>query len=310
MRRLLHLRLLLTVLVVALVAACSGGDEPSTTDDAAAPSESESTATEAATTEPPEEEAASGNVLAAAVDSSVDASSRFQLTSTVDTPQGEITTTGEGVSAADGSSRITLTVDGAGAQVPGQEGPLEIETIFVDSVIYQRIPGFGAQLGTDAEWFSIDAEAQIPGIGQLIEQAESADPTEGLQVLQQVAEVEEVGSEEVNGVATTRYAATARLGDLIEASGLDVDQMGLDSGELDVDQQIPMDVWVDDDGRVRRLVQEFELQGASVSTTLDFLEYGIDADITPPPAEDTADLAELIEQAQQGAAGEGAGADG
>lgn len=301
MHRLLRLRLLLTVLLVALVAACSGGgEETPTSDDSAAPAASatDAPAEDATADDEPAEAAGGDNVLAAAVDTSVDTSSRFRLTTTSTTPQGDINTSGEGVSTADGASQVTLTIEGAGAQVPGQEGPLEIETIFVDGVIYQRIPGFAEQLGTDAEWFSIDAEAQIPGIAELIEQAESADPTQSFDLLQQVADVEEVGTEEINGVSTTHYRAQARLGDLLEQGGIDPNTLG---ASADVDQQVPIDVWLDDEGRVRQLTQDVEVEGIATTTTIEILEYGVDAEISPPPADNTADLAELIEQAQQGA---------
>jgi hypothetical protein len=60
-----------------------------------------------------------------------------------------------------------------------------------------------------------------------------------------------------------------------------------------------MDVWVDGDGRLRRLEYEMELSdvdGArvAVGVTMELYDFGVEVDVVAPPADETTDLFELL----------------
>ena len=57
-----------------------------------------------------------------------------------------------------------------------------------------------------------------------------------------------------------------------------------------------IDVWVDSDGLVRRIVTAESSPGAAMEwqTTTEFFDFGLDAEIQPPPAAEVVDSEEWI----------------
>lgn len=84
-------------------------------------------------------------------------------------------------------------------------------------------------------------------------------------------ELEEVGTEEVAGVDTTKYTFTQPDGD-----------------DGDVTEQ-GGDVWIDDEGRVRqfqfRRVRENGAVTSVIADLVTFLEFGVEVDVEAPPAD-------------------------
>ena len=73
-------------------------------------------------------------------------------------------------------------------------------------------------------------------------------------------------------------------GDLIEQSGL---------------AEMPFDIWIDEDGHVRKVeatvsaAPEGTSEEAEASLTFELYDYGEDVDIAPPPADEVADESAL-----------------
>jgi hypothetical protein len=183
------------------------------------------------------------------------------------------------------------------------------EVIFEDFVFYMRFPVLSRLLPERKEWVRFDLEevskAQGIDLSQFT-QFGQADPSQALQYLRAVSgEVEEKGREDVRGVPTTRYEATVDLrkfpdvlpDDQREAAEKSVDTL---VQQLGGKTELPMEVWIDDDGLIRRQRFEFafEAQGQEVSFRYDseLYDFGVDVEVQPPPAEDTADLGQLIAQ--------------
>jgi hypothetical protein len=82
-------------------------------------------------------------------------------------------------------------------------------------------------------------------------------------------EIERIGEEDVRGVATVRYRLTVECG----------------SAVLDCEGSAPVDVWIADDGIVRRISLHDDVGGA----TFEFYDFGVDVDIEPPPADQVAE---------------------
>lgn len=240
----------------------------------------------------------------AAPDAAADAGSgRFEMTVAFDAPDGsfEILSTG-----AYSGEKMMVEVDFgdalAGLGAPGDEpipgGFDEPLQIVVDGAsAYLRIPMLQALTGSTG-WLSATPEELAAAGGSLGVTAGSGDPSQLLDTLRGVAgEVDEVGTEEVRGVATTRYRATVDLGRAIdeapEAQREEVRAM-LDGLGSDV-ASVPVEVWVDADGLARRFVMDFgdlaaQVMGAdgSATITVELFDYGEDVAIEiPDPSEVT-----------------------
>ena len=87
-------------------------------------------------------------------------------------------------------------------------------------------------------------------------------------------ETERLGEGDVRGVGTARYRMTVRC----EEAALECP--GAETAEVEV--------WIDDDGLVRRAV--FDDDGAHV--TAEYFDFGIPAEVAEPPADEVADLAD------------------
>lgn len=130
-----------------------------------------------------------------------------------------------------------------------------------------------------------------PGIGPT-PGGNGGDPTQALSYLKSAtSKVERVGSEQVRGTPTTRYAVTFDVAKLAaqapeEVQGY-VEEMGLAFPK-------PADVWIDEQGRLRKIHYAVTLKlpkeaGApdtpmTVETTLELYDYGVAVNVTPPPA--------------------------
>jgi hypothetical protein len=241
--------------------------------------------------------------LRAAPDAAADAgSARFEMTVAFEAPDGafEIVTSG-----AYRGDQLAMEMDLgalAGFADPGDQPIPEgfdepMEIVLDGTTAYLRIPMLQGLTGTSG-WLSATPEELDAAGGSLGIAGTSGDPSQLLDTLRGVAgEVEEVGAEEVRGVATTRYHATVDLADAIEqAPEAQREELQAMLDELGSDvATIPVDVWVDGDGLARRLVMDFgdlaaQAMGVdgSATVTLELFDYGEDVTIEiPDPSEVT-----------------------
>ena len=187
-------------------------------------------------------------------------------------------------------------------------GDLTGEVIFDGFVFYMRFPVLSQLLEGGKEWVKFDIEeigkAQGIDLSQFA-QFGQADPSQALQYLRAVSgEVEDKGTEEVRGVSTTRYEAKVDLrkfpdvlpDDQREAAEESVDTL---IEQLGGESELPMEVWIDDDGLIRRQRFNFSFDpetgpGYSFRYDMELYDFGVEVNVQPPPEEDTADLGDLI----------------
>jgi hypothetical protein len=177
-----------------------------------------------------------------------------------------------------------------------------VEAIQDGTVVYMRFPAIADRLPKGKTWVRVDAEetARSGGIELSgLEQFTAEDPRALLDFLKGASgEIEAVGSEELRGVTTTHYRAMIdlrnyeqlvppgqrkemrdMLGDLVQQAGL---------------TEMPFDVWLDDDGYVRKMETSFSASPEGVtgpveaSLVFELYDYGADVGIAPPPAADVA----------------------
>lgn len=127
-------------------------------------------------------------------------------------------------------------------------------------------------------------------------------PDQVLAMLRQAAaEVDVVGRTDIRGVSTTHLRASVDIATMLDTQGVDPAAMGLEVGAFDFD--LPIDVFVDDGNRVRRVAMTMSLElleavapdeeipsdaEFEITTTIDLFDFGADLEIAPPPAGDIA----------------------
>jgi hypothetical protein len=210
-----------------------------------------------------------------------------------------VTMNADGVTALDQvKSALTMKMSIAGHEI-------ELDMRMIDQVIYFKLP---AEMNTTGKpWVSLDLEALSKQSGvdiASLQQFRSADPTSTLAYFKGVSEdVKEVGKEDVRGEPTTKYTATF---DLAKAIG-SVDDPKAKKALQDATAklgvaQIPASVWIDDKGRMRKMVQTIDLSkvagvdpgAGALVTTFELYDFGTDLDVEAPPADQVGDGAALL----------------
>ena len=182
------------------------------------------------------------------------------------------------------------------------------EVIFDGFDFYMSFPALTQVLEGGKEWVKFDLEklskAQGVDLSQFT-QFGQADPSQALQYLRAVSgDVEDKGQEEVRGVSTTHYAAEVDLNKFPDVLPEEQRELAEDSvkalvSKLGGDGTLPMDVWIDDDGLIRRQRFEFafEPEGGtefSFRYDIELYDFGLDVAVEPPPEAETADFTSLI----------------
>jgi hypothetical protein len=97
-------------------------------------------------------------------------------------------------------------------------------------------------------------------------------------------DVEERGKTEIDGVSVTHYAGTVDLEAALEKAGEDLaDHADL----LKQSPVMPIECWIDDEGKPVRIKTGMTVDGSKVVMTVDNLELDVPVDVDPPPADET-----------------------
>ena len=172
-----------------------------------------------------------------------------------------------------------------------------IEVVHDGDVGYVRFPALDEQLPDGTSWFRVDEGDTTVGGFEFgtLEQFTTNDPREILGFLRATtSEVETVGAERVRGVETTLYRAVVDPGELRSggSSGAQAPESLVDrlTSEPEIDE-VPVDLWVDAEGLVRRFSLALSRANSSasdpreVSMVFELWDYGEPVGIdVPPPA--------------------------
>jgi hypothetical protein len=185
--------------------------------------------------------------------------------------------------------------------VAGQAMPGGMEQRIVGDTMYLRMGLLGGILGgkTGSSWMKVplSSAGSEAGLDGMLSQARQVDPREQLQLLIASNNVHKVGTEKVNGVDTTHYAAELDSNDLANESKLDAttrDQLQKAYSSAGVGK-IGVDVWVDSDDQARRFVTTAPTSAGDVRMTLDFTDYGKALDIAVPDGATDAGISGLFD---------------
>lgn len=285
--------------------ACAGGDEApsagSATTTAAgtassrAPTETEALPTTTTTEAAPTDEPADPAAIAEAAEATAAQGSARVATSVDVTGPGDLEQTFTGEGTFDFERRAgRMTIESTGGE--------EAEVVFVDSVAYYRPPA--GTLPGGKRWLRLDlqsvADASSLDVGPLV-QAAQADPSQSLLWLGALGpEVTRLGEEEVRGVPTTRYGTEVVLGLLAGQAppGQEAEWRAYVEtlrGRLGL-EAIPVAIWADADGFIRRLRHEltFAAEGTSTAATTELYDFGVQVEAEAPSPDQVAAVGDLI----------------
>jgi hypothetical protein len=265
--------------------------------------------------------------LSQAAATSADASSgrfSFSLDMTVPGTTEPFAFSGEGAFDAS-TNRAAMSIDfssfakllggmfsglgGTTADAPdfGDAAAWKIDALQDGDVVYMRFPVLSSELPAGKSWVRLDVGQALEGQGFDFSELQGMtgnDPRKMLDFLRAASDdIETVGTEELRGVRTTHYRATVTLADydkLVPAEkreefrsmlGEMIEQTGLD--------EIPVDVWLDELGLVRRFdmsvtaTQPGTAESLDATMTFELFDYGKKVDVEPPPADEVVDAADI-----------------
>jgi hypothetical protein len=214
------------------------------------------------------------------------------------------------------SRRATMIVDGSKFGAP-EIGTIQAVVDYSNGlVMYMKFPPqLSSELG-GKQWVKFDVSGLLKQSGVNIDlsaltQGQSADPTSGLGLLRGADSVVAVGTEDVRGTPTTHYRLVVNLDKAI-ADAPESQRDALSKlADVYTIHTFPADVWLDSDGRVRRLQQTIDPSSvrlppgtsaagnpftAPVTTTFEMYDFGHPVDAKIPPADQTTDLSQLLKQ--------------
>ncbi|MET9777837.1 hypothetical protein ABZ023_26885 [Streptomyces sp. NPDC006367] len=273
------------VMASVVLTGCGGDDEPKAQKTGAAPSTSGGAGAQ---------EQGTAQVRAAYDKTAAAETARMTIDMKLSAQGESITTAGKGaLDFEEGESVMTVTAEGK-----------SIEQRVVDQVLYQKVPGQKVQGGKT--WMKIDLKkaAQAQGVnGRQI-----GDPAQSAAYAKAITDkdVTEAGKEKIDGVDTTHYKVSVDVAELPNGAQL----------RRQVGPTLPMHVWLDDEGRLRRQQLDMTVKapasagakpdnGASpqqirMTMVMHYSDFGTEVDAEAPPAAQVADMTdEVMKQGQK-----------
>lgn len=229
-----------------------------------------------------------------------DATARFEATSTGPLSSAKLTGV---VDLSRGIVRMTLESSFAGFGDDGRgetgEGePYAAEVVVIGDTYYMRFPQtLGGAPGDVWVRYPIPQTSE-GGVSPLGLSATAADTVALVQRLQDAGELDDLGTAEIRGEDTRGFRLDApALTVMALSTGLSEAEVEADWLDSEVDASVidgargHIDVWIDDDGRLRRLTTTYpgfvgtndvvEIDGETTTDTV-FFDWGVAVDPTPP----------------------------
>lgn len=182
--------------------------------------------------------------------------------------------------------------------IPGF-GSLKMDELFDGNAFYIHLPeSLASRLPGGKAWMKLDLDALGKSAGvdlKQLMQSNQSNPADMLKALKGVGTSHKIGTENIGGAPTTHYRADIdpnkaadRMPDKKSADA--VKQLFQSSGV----SSVPVDVWIDRAGRVRRESMKFSTSEMSMDMTIEFTRFGVPVDVTPPPADQVMDAGALL----------------
>jgi len=175
---------------------------------------------------------------------------------------------------------------------------------------FGRDSEIGRSLGPGKRWMMYDLARMGDKAGADLESLpQFENPLEYVAFLRGVTDgAEELGEEDVRGVATTHYRATVDLKRVTDksADAMRVSEETREGLQREVDRliaetglsSIPVEVWLDADGLVRRFVMTIEVgkgsQSVRAESRVELHDFGVRVDVESPASAAVVDVTDLM----------------
>ena len=193
------------------------------------------------------------------------------------------------------------------AQVSALLGTEPIEFLVADGAAYIRWPFLGQSLGVATDWLMLPAEAiETAGAEVGASTDQLFEPTAFLTLFQEMADVAEVGREKVRGVETTHYRGVLDLRTVAQAYGLEEQigapaTLGIAEDDLTALLLVPVDLWIDDADRLRRIEMRWDLgpvadvsEAAGITFSFELYAFGEPVTIALPAPDEVTDISDIL----------------
>ncbi|MFI5807601.1 hypothetical protein [Streptomyces sp. NPDC051561] len=231
------------------------------------------------------------SAVRSASDKTTEAGSARMVMRTQVSSQGKtVSVDGQGVlDLKSGTSAMSLTAEGE-----------KIEQRVVDQVLYQKLPPKAQKDSGGKPWIKVDLKKLGTQNGS---NPQVSDPAANTAFAKNIMDkdVSKVGTEKIGDANTTHYKVKVDVSKL--QGGSELKKM--------VGPTLPMELWIDDEGRIRRQQIDMTMtvpkgQGADSATqekatsrtVIEFSDFGTKVDAQPPAAAETTDMTDKIAQQQ------------
>ena len=167
---------------------------------------------------------------------------------------------------------------------------ISVDGVQQGTVIYMSSPLLKKELPTGKTWMKLDLAKYGKSAGINYQSLMSRSPAQALQQVEAAGSVKSIGTETIDGVATTHYQVT----------NIDISKLpqGAKLQSLGDVKYGPIDVWVGNkDGYIYRESMSFTYavsgQSASMSSQLDLSKFGEKVNVKVPPASEVFDATSL-----------------
>lgn len=240
----------------------------------------------------------------------------------VQRPSEVLKLAGDRTTAA-GTARMEMRVSGGGVELTGSgvtalqeiKGVMTTSTTVAGQTFDSEMRMLGDVLwmtappgvGSGKPWLKIDISEMLKrqdvDIDALTELQRQNDPTQSLAFLQGASDdIAAQGTEDLRGTRTTRYKGTLDLEKARDAAKSDAQRTMLDSAIRKLKTStLPIEAWIDDEGRMRKIVQTMDLglisdgqASGTMRLTFELYDFGVAVEVTPPPADQVGDGSALF----------------
>ncbi|MFF7449062.1 MULTISPECIES: hypothetical protein [unclassified Streptomyces] len=188
-----------------------------------------------------------------------------------------------------------VQMDTVAAQMQTVQDDPTIHCLLVDGVYYYDVDPQASGPLQGKEWMKVDASAVLGEDGAAAMNGGGAgNPTASMKGLKYANDVDDLGSQTIDGQKTTHYRAVidqSQMGKFKDAYSGEDSLLSSMTGGVD---SITMDVWLNDKDLPVRLKQVM----GKITATMDFSEFGATAEVKAPPAAQTADMTQALKDSQ------------
>jgi hypothetical protein len=189
-------------------------------------------------------------------------------------------------------AQLTLTVSAAGQSVA-------IDEVMDGTTMYMKLPKEAAAgIPGGKTWISLDLD-RVSGGAISGAMSQSQDPSEQLKLLSTISDAKAVGKDTLDGATVTHYRGVLDYDEIAKSGPESMRKAAQMTLKVSNRSRVPVDVWVDEQGRIRRQRFVLDTKGIagsppqSQTITTDYSDFGVDTSaIKAPSASDTYDATE------------------